>query len=127
MLGSLDFPLFHEGGGATRLDKVRTLCDWPEALEHLRFCWQLDPPDGNCGRCMKCVLTALEFRCAGVEPGCFARPVTDDVIIEALGRYEPDAFGDIFFREVLDAALAQDMTDPWIPSLQRVVDTFASE
>ena len=127
MLGSLDFPLFHEGDSATRLDKVRTLCDWPEALEHLRFCWQLDPPDGNCGRCMKCVLTALEFRCAGVEPGCFARPVTDDVIIEALGRYEPDAFGDIFFREVLDAALAQGMTDPWIPSLQRVVDTFASE
>jgi hypothetical protein len=124
LLGSRGFPLVHDGGSSTRLDKVRRLCDWPEALENLRFCLQRNPPDGNCGRCMKCILTALEFRCAGVEPRCFAQPVTDDMIIEALQRYEPDPFGDIFFREVLDTALKQGMTETWLTSLQRVVANF---
>jgi hypothetical protein len=121
MLGSRDFPITHDGGAATRLDKVRALCAWPEALPYLRFCWQGDRHDGNCGRCSKCILTALEFRVCGVEPGCFAAPVTDDVVIKALKRYKSDPFGDILYREVLDTALAQGMTDAWVNALQRAV------
>jgi hypothetical protein len=124
LLGSSDFPIIHDGA-ATRLDKVRALCDWPAALENLRFCWQLKPASGNCGQCTKCILTAIEFRCAGVEPACFAAPVSDQAIIDALERYEPSPVSDIFFQEALDACLAAGMTEPWIPSLQRLVDTFS--
>jgi len=126
MLGSRSFEIVHHGAGASRLDKVRMLCKWPEGVKHARFCFQNTPPDGNCGRCMKCILTALEFRCAEIEPGCFSEPVTDETIIEALDRYEPNPIGDFFFREVLDTALKRQMTDPWVPSLKRAVAAFSS-
>ena len=124
MLGSRKFEIVHDGAGASRLDKVRLLCNWPEGVKQLRFCFQNTPPDGNCGRCMKCILTALEFRCAGVEPGCFTEPVTDAMILEALDRYEPNAVGDFYFHEVLDAALAEGRTDAWVPKLKSAIAAF---
>jgi hypothetical protein len=126
MLGSRSFEIIHHGARASRLNKVRLLHKWHEGVKQLRFCFKKTPPDGNCGRCMKCILTALEFRCAGIEPGCFAEPVTDDVIIEVLGQYKPNAFGDFFFREVLNSALAQGMTDAWVMKLKETVATFGS-
>jgi hypothetical protein len=126
MLGSRSFEIVHHGARASRLDKVRLLCNWDKAVKQLRFCFQNTPSDGNCGRCMKCILTALEFRCAGVEPGCFAESVTDDIIMEVLERYKPNAFGDFFFREVLNTALAQGMTDVWVMKLKETVATFRS-
>ena len=110
--------------GTSRLEKIHLLGNWPEGMNRLRFCFANSPPDGNCGRCMKCILTALEFRCAGVEPGCFAEPVTDDVILEALDRYEPNPFGDFYFHEVLEAALAEGRTDAWVPKLKRAMAAF---
>ena len=124
MLGSRNFEIFHDGAGASRLEKIRLLCNWPEGMKRLRFCFANTPPDGNCGRCMKCILTALEFRCAGVEPGCFAEPVTDEMILEALDRYEPNPFGDFYFHEVLEAALAEGRTDAWVPKLKSAMAAF---
>ena len=79
------------------------------------------PADGNCGRCLKCILTALEFKCAGVEPECFATPISDAQIVETLSRYVTDPHGDICFREVLDAAVEGGLTGAWLPVLQRVL------
>jgi hypothetical protein len=48
----------------SRLDKVRFLSRWPEALDALRVCWETGTvPEGylNCGRCGKCVRTMLEL------------------------------------------------------------------
>ena len=126
MLGSRNFEIFHDGAGASRLEKIRLLCNWPEGMKRLRFCFANTPPDGNCGRCMKCILTALEFRCAGVEPGCFAEPVTDEMILEALDRYEPNPFGDFYFHEVLETALAEGRTDAWVPKLKSAMAAFES-
>ena len=124
MLGSRNFEIFHDGAGASRLEKIRLLCNWPEGMNRLRFCFANTPPDGNCGRCMKCILTALEFRCAGVEPGCFAEPVTDEMILEALDRYEPNPFGDFYFHEVLETALAEGRTDAWVSKLKSAMAAF---
>jgi hypothetical protein len=126
MLGSDSFEIAHDGARASRLSKVRALCGWPDATERLRFCFMNTPPDGNCGRCMKCILTALEFKCANVDPGCFAEPVTEEVIIEALDRYEPNPIGDVLFREVLTTALSQQRTEAWVPRLEKVVGSFGS-
>jgi hypothetical protein len=51
-----------------RLDKVRMLAAWPEALDFVRSCFYLQvPPNGavNCGECEKCVRTMLAFLAAG--------------------------------------------------------------
>ena len=126
MLGSRNFEILHDGAGASRLEKIRLLCNWPEGMKRLRFCFANTPPDGNCGRCMKCILTALEFRCAGADPDCFAEPVTDEIILEALDRYEPNPFGDFYFHEVLKTALAEGRTDVWVPKLESAMAAFAT-
>ncbi len=75
MLSSGAFTIVHDGADAYRVDKVRTLMDWPEARKHLRVCWQSDLFE-NCCRCRKCVRTILEFRAVGAGlPECFARDV----------------------------------------------------
>jgi hypothetical protein len=121
MLGSREFTIVHDGANSSRLDKVRALGDWPGALKDLRFCWQNKPPDANCGHCLKCILTALEFKCIGIEPECFITPITDSTIVEGLSRYISDPHGDICFREVLDTALVQRMAEPWLPALHDAI------
>ena len=121
MLGSSSFVIVHDGASTSRLNKVRALCRWPEAIKELRFCFQNTPSDGNCGRCLKCILTVLEFKCTGIEPDCFSERITDGIIVETLSNYMPDPHGDLCFREVLDAALTQGMKEPWVPLLQDVL------
>ena len=48
----------------SRLEKVRRIAAWPEALSVLRVCLHIDlPSDGqiNCGRCEKCLRTMLQL------------------------------------------------------------------
>jgi hypothetical protein len=48
----------------SRLEKIRILSQWPEALNSIRVCWDTGAiPEGhlNCGRCAKCVRTMLEL------------------------------------------------------------------
>ncbi len=51
-----------------RLEKLRHISAWPEALAVLRVCLLIDlPTDGqvNCGRCEKCVRTMLQLLAIG--------------------------------------------------------------
>ena len=89
MLGSRRFAIVHDGAASSRLEKVRALSEWPAAKE-LRFCFRRTPADANCGQCLKCILTALEFKCVGVEPECFDAPISDAQIVETLSRYVTD-------------------------------------
>lgn len=123
LLGSRRFALEHDGAHSSRLDKVRALCGWPEGLRGLRFCFQNLPAEGNCGKCLKCILTALEFRCCGVDPECFSEPVSDNRIMDALLNYRADPFGDAYFKEARDTAVARGMPDPWVPLLDRLFAT----
>ena len=56
----------HLGVDFTRLEKVKALADWPEALETLMVCHEAPLPEGelNCGRCEKCVRTMVELLAA---------------------------------------------------------------
>jgi hypothetical protein len=72
----------------SRLDKMRSLLAWPEALRILRVCFQIDEPvagQRNCGRCEKCLRTMLQFIAlgGGDSPdvrGAFARWVDADAL-----------------------------------------------
>jgi hypothetical protein len=121
LLGSRCFSIVHDGASSSRLQKISALGQWPEGVKDLRFCWQNMPADENCGRCLKCILTALEFRCAGYEATCFSAPVTDATIMKVLADYKHDPHGDLCFHEVLEVATAQAMNEPWIPALRRVL------
>ncbi len=59
--------IVHDGADATRVDKLAVLADEPAAREHLRVCWRNADGRYNCGRCEKCVRTAVAARIAGVE------------------------------------------------------------
>jgi len=53
-------------GGETRMNKLRTLVQYPEAVARLRVCWR-NPDSFNCGVCEKCVRTMLALRALGID------------------------------------------------------------
>ena len=82
MLSSKAFEIVHDSAEYTKLEKVRKLAQWPEAIKELRVCWQGEQLDRNCGCCEKCIRTILIFRANGMGlPQCFERDVTDDQIL----------------------------------------------
>ena len=57
----------HDGLGQSRLQKLRLLADWPEAMAILQPCQQVVLQDEaiNCGTCNKCRRTMLELEALG--------------------------------------------------------------
>lgn len=58
----------HAEAARTRLEKVRAIAAWPEAMEVLDVCLHHEPPPTgvvNCGRCEKCVRTMLALAAVG--------------------------------------------------------------
>jgi hypothetical protein len=77
-LSSDGFEIVHDGAGSDRAAKIRDISQWPEALQHLRVCWEGAEQDRNCGRCEKCIRNILNFRVIGIDnPSCFDRQVSD--------------------------------------------------
>lgn len=66
--------LVHDGCEATRLEKTRLVSGHPIALETLRVCWENPGSAYNCGRCQKCLLTAVELRRCGALGRCRTFP-----------------------------------------------------
>jgi hypothetical protein len=55
----------HDGARFSRLDKVRLLASWPEAIDFVRVCVVNRPGELNCGRCHKCIRTKLGLAAIG--------------------------------------------------------------
>lgn len=71
----------HDGASATRTEKVGALLEWPQAAAALRFCWQGEQQDRNCGECEKCVRTLQNFKLNGVDdPACFDHTPADRIL-----------------------------------------------
>jgi hypothetical protein len=62
--------IVHDGTGASRAEKAARLAGEPEAMRHLRVCWQ--NPDGayNCGVCRKCVVARVTLDSVGALERC---------------------------------------------------------
>lgn len=74
------FEIVHDSAFVHKLEKAAMLKDWPEAMRHMRVCWEGRDRAANCCRCEKCIRTILIFRANGFLPPCFSRDVTDEEI-----------------------------------------------
>lgn len=64
-LSSYAMRVHHDGESFSRVDRVRMISTWPEAMSSLRVCFYGDEDGLNCGMCPKCIRTKLELICAG--------------------------------------------------------------
>lgn len=116
LLSSASFDVVHDGAAYTRLNKVKLLAQWPEALQYLRVCLEGEHRDENCCRCEKCVRTILEFRVLGLGlPACFEHDVSNSQIalldFASIGRI-------YYYRALLGTAQENHLAGSWIHALK---------
>jgi hypothetical protein len=118
LLSSSAFAIVHDGARYNRLEKLRMLAAWPEAMGALRICLVDPRHDRNCGVCNKCMLTLTAFRVIGVEPACFDHiPSADE--LRRWARTLPTM--DYYLQEgtfLVDAATEKGLREPWVGALR---------
>lgn len=125
LMGSRSFAVVHDGTHASRLDKVRRLAEWPEALRHLRSCWKSPQPDRNCGRCPKCVFSQALFRCVDLEPPCLDAPLPEEEFCAALRDFPPNEASDPELFVMRRHLAARGATGAWIDALDAALRRVA--
>lgn len=115
LLSGGGFDLHTEGGGFTRTQRVRMICDYPEVAAKLRVCWEGPITGGNCGHCEKCIRTKLNFMANGFEPLCFAERPTQLEILRLTTRNVAQL---AMLRELLGSARNNGVTAPWTTALK---------
>ena len=119
MFSSKTFPVIHDGAGFARLEKTRAVAQWPALPKYLRVCWKGPDYDRNCGRCQKCVSTALHFRLAGLpEMECFGPGVTNR---ELFWMSYPTVAEIKSMLRTIRMAKDLNVTDSWVGALKRSV------
>ena len=96
--------IVHDNGEA-RIDKLRVIVQYPEALARLRVCWE-NLGNYNCGLCEKCIRTMLALRALGVDR-CAAFPNT--LSPKLVYQQELNYSSAPLWREFLDAGLPPDL------------------
>jgi hypothetical protein len=118
MLSSQAFSIIEDGAAYTRVDKVREISAWPEALRYLRVCLAKEARlrDRNCCRCEKCVRNILTFRAIGLDrPVCFEQ----DVSVAQILRLRYSNMVSMFYIELLfKAAREQQASGIWLAALR---------
>ncbi len=114
----------------TRLEKLKALAVWPEALDNLKVCWEGQykfdtSPDQNCCVCDKCVRTMLAFRALGQEiPSSFPGELTIDKV-RGLKNKPFDWSRLMFLNEILDVARENGKDrDPLFATLGEVIGGY---
>jgi len=132
LLSSKSFGVHHDMV-FTRVEKLKALMAWPEALENLKVCWEGQykfdtSPDLNCCVCDKCVRTMLTFRALGQEtPSSFPGELTVDKV-RGLKNKPFDWSRLMFLNEVLDAAKKNGKDkDPLFVTLSEVIEGYELE
>jgi hypothetical protein len=119
LLGGSSFAIVHDGAAYNRLEKIRRLAGWPEAVANLRFCLEDPRHDRNCGRCRKCLLTYLAFHVLGCEPGCFDVPPSPDVVLRWARRFSSHPVFVAEMRAILAEADARGIDETWVATARR--------
>ncbi|MFC1680682.1 hypothetical protein ACFL1S_02665, partial [Pseudomonadota bacterium] len=119
LMGSRRFEIVHHGAQASRLDKVRTIARWPAAIENLRVCWAGKQLDRNCGVCLKCVLTQLQFWAVGANVSCFDNPLSEKVVRHALDIPSFSRLDWVDLHAVLREAQERKLSAPWLAFLEK--------
>jgi len=126
LLSSKSFEIHHDMV-FTRVEKLKALFAWPEALANLKVCWEGQyrydtPPDINCCCCDKCVRTMLAFKALGHEiPSSFPEGLTAEKVM-GLKKKPFDWSRLMFLTEVLHAAIENGkQDDPYFVLLKQVI------
>jgi hypothetical protein len=120
MLGSRGMEIVHYGSEATRLEKFKSVVQWPEALANLRVCWQSWDLGDNCGLCQKCLLTQLSLRCLNAELSCFAREPDDHELASRIPDLYPGYMDCFDLRELLVESRVRGIDTPWSARLEEL-------
>jgi hypothetical protein len=88
-------------GGETRMDKLRTLVQYPEALARLRVCLE-NLGDYNCGICEKCLRTMLGLQALGVDRSAAFPDTLTPQLVREQGLNNDNV---LHWRELLGAGL----------------------
>ena len=119
MLSSSTYPILHDGARYSRLEKIDSFKDWPEALQNLRVCTgrEASERDKNCCRCEKCIRTILEMRALGLGlPACFEKDVSLQQIRKM--NISEEVIKAKFYDEILSKADRQKTNGPWVKALR---------
>lgn len=115
MLSTDTMRIVHDGAGFSRTEKIAAIAQHPIARKVLHVC--LAHPSQNCGRCMKCVRTQMNFLAAGYEtPECMPGPLELDQIDEIRIRHV-SSLNEL--RLLLHHAKKHGNTGPWSRRLEK--------
>lgn len=79
----------HDDPSLERWEKLPQIADEPLLYQHLRVCWENLEPEGNCGRCEKCMRTRVLFARWGLIDRIEPLFKEKRSLIESLDRMEP--------------------------------------
>jgi len=120
MLSSDRLKVIYDGAEYSRIEKIQSISDWPEALRLLRVCWERKEKHENCCRCVKCVRNILIFRVLGQGlPPCFRRDASDDDIRKISVK---GTFSQIDFTAVVEMAMRQGCGEAsWVSAMREAL------
>jgi hypothetical protein len=118
LLAGGGFDFHTEGGGFTRTQRVRLICDYPDVAAKLRVCWEGPITGGNCGHCEKCIRTKLNFMANGFEPLCFDDRPTQLEILRLTTRNVAQL---AMLKELVASAKKNGVTDQWTTILNLAI------
>jgi hypothetical protein len=118
LLSGGGFQIHTEGGGFTRTQRVRLICDYPEIAARLRVCWEGPKTGENCGHCEKCIRTKLNFLANKREPVCFDRGPTNVEILGLTARTQSQLN---MLKEIVTIAKKNGASGPWLSSLRLAI------
>lgn len=107
----------HVGSGYERSDKVRAISDWQIAADNLRVCWRNTDNSANCGKCEKCIATALAFRAWGKPiPPSLKTEITEQDIMQCIISSKNQRKRLLRLR---DLAIKNQVDEPWVNAITR--------
>jgi len=120
MLSSDRLKVIYDGAEYSRIEKIQSMSDWPEALRFLRVCWEGKEKHENCCRCVKCIRNILIFRALGKGlPPCFPRDASDDDIRKLSVK---GTFSQIDFTDVMEMAMSKGYGEAsWVTAMREAL------
>lgn len=118
LLSSESFTIINDSSGISRLNKIRELTNWPEAMQHLRVCLGRDATqrDHNCCQCLKCIRNIMAFRVQGLGlPPCFEKDISNSQLLRL--NY-PISYRISYFESIVQLAEEAGTSDSWVRALK---------
>ena len=121
LLSSSSFALVYDGAEFTRREKAREVAGWSEAMTRMRVCWEGEHKDRNCGRCLRCIGTAI---CFAVEQKPIPASLPIESLETAIHRLESVHIKPVALtrlEELLVIAKNSRIKAPWVASLEQCI------